>query len=167
MEIQIVLVLLFALNLALVWRLPAYRLVGAALFLLLPLVTVFFPQPQFELDYFWWRIAGSALIAAGTGLMVWVKQTTGRTLLDLGRTSNEIVTAGPYSYLRHPVYLAVVFIQVGWWWVWAGVYSFYFGMFIVALIWLHGYFEEKWLMAPKFGQQFSEYKKTTGMFWVK
>jgi protein-S-isoprenylcysteine O-methyltransferase Ste14 len=167
MEIQIVVVLLFALNLVLIWKLPAYRPVGAAVFLVLPLVTVFFPQPQFELDYFWWRIAGAALIASGIALMAWVKQATGRTLLEIGSAPAELVTAGPYGYLRHPVYLGVIFIQVGWWWLWAAVYSFYLGMFIVGLIWLQGYLEEKLVMQKLFGDKFRDYRKTTGMFWVK
>jgi protein-S-isoprenylcysteine O-methyltransferase Ste14 len=167
MEIQIALVLLFALNLLLIWKLPAYRLAGAVVFLLLPLITVFFSQPRFELDYFWWRIAGGALIAAGVALMVWVKLSTGRTLLEIGQAPKEVVTAGPYGYLRHPVYLGVVFIQIGWWWLFAAVYSFYFGMFIVALIWLQGYLEEKLVMAKLFGDKFRDYQKTTGMFWVK
>ncbi|MFA5112681.1 MAG: methyltransferase [Candidatus Margulisiibacteriota bacterium] len=167
MEIQIVFVLLFALNLWLIWQFPAYRTVGSGLFLLLPLGTVFFPQPQFALDYFWWRIAGAALIVAGAGLMAWVKMAAGRTLLEIGQVPAGIATAGPYGYLRHPVYLGVIFIQVGWWWLWAAVYSFYFGMFIVGLIWLQGYLEEKLVMQKQFGDKFLDYQKTTGMFWVK
>ncbi|MCU0641911.1 MAG: hypothetical protein MUC35_07540 [Candidatus Margulisbacteria bacterium] len=167
MELQIACVALFALNLILVWKVPAHRTIGSLIFLILPLVTVFIPQPHFELDYYWWRVAGAGLIAAGLGLMVWVKLTTGRTILELGSTPAELAIKGPYEFFRHPVYLGVVFIQVGWWWLFAAVYSFYFGMFMAALIWLQGYLEEKLIMLPKFGDQFRDYQKSTGMFWVK
>ena len=76
-------------------------------------------------------------------------------------------TDGPFAFVRHPVYLGLVFIFVGWWWAWAAVYAFYFGMFILALIWINAYLEEKIILMKAFGQKYSEYKQQTGMFWVK
>ena len=60
-----------------------------------------------------------------------------------------------------------LFVFVGWWWVWAAVYSFYFGMFILALIWLQAYLEEKFILEKQFGDQYRGYKQQTGMFWIK
>jgi len=171
MLIQILIVLLFALNLGLLWLahfqkpLNWYRYPGAVILCLLPLSGVFFQQPLFELDYFWWRIAGAAATILGGLLVGWALRTAG-LVLPAGEPK-ELATGGPFGFVRHPVYLGFVFIFVGWWWVWAAVYSFYFGMFLLALIWLNAYLEEKYIMDKTFGSKYGEYKQQTGMFWVK
>lgn len=152
MKIQLVFLILFALNLLLIWlKIPWYRSLGRAVLNLLPFFTVFFDQPRFQLDFFYWKIAGVILIILGLAIIVWVSKTPRKNL-----------DQGPYRYVRHPWYLALIFVWVGWWWVWAAIYSFYLGMFMLALVWLQAYLEEK-----KFGEEYKEYKRTTGMFWIK
>jgi protein-S-isoprenylcysteine O-methyltransferase Ste14 len=169
--IQILIVLLFALNLALVWlafyqkAFNFYRYPGAVVLCLLPLSGVFFAQPLFELDYFWWRIAGVAAIVLGAALVGWALRTAGLVLP--AEAPKELRTDGPFGFVRHPVYLGLVFIFIGWWWAWAAVYSFYFGMFLLALVWGNAYLEEKYILGKKFGSRYNEYKQQTGMFWVK
>ncbi|MFA4843881.1 MAG: methyltransferase [Candidatus Margulisiibacteriota bacterium] len=166
---QLLVVLIFALNLALLWsdKLAWWRLPGSLICAVLPLVTVFIPQPSFELDYFWWRIVGGVAIVAGAALIVWAQMALGRGLTNIGGTPAKLVTEGPYAFFRHPIYLGLIFVWVGWWWVFAAVYSFYGGMFILAAIWLQGYFEEKFVLEKSFGSKFKEYRQQTGMFWVK
>jgi protein-S-isoprenylcysteine O-methyltransferase Ste14 len=169
--IQILIVLLFALNLSLLWlahfqkSFGWYRFPGNALFILLPLAGAFFAQPLFELDYFWWRIAGAAAVILGSALIGWALLTAGPVFPI--SVPKELKTDGPFAFVRHPVYLGLVFIFVGWWWVWAAIYSFYFGLFILALIWVNAYLEEKLILAKSFGSQYGEYQRQTGMFWVK
>jgi protein-S-isoprenylcysteine O-methyltransferase Ste14 len=162
--IQIIIVLLFALNLLLGWlahfkkNFSWYRLPGWAIMVVLPLITVLAEQPKFELDYDWWRVAGAAAILLGGALVAWAKRV---------RAGQELVTAGPYAFVRHPIYLGLIFVFVGWWWIWAAVYSFYFGMFILAMLWLEAYLEEKLILEKQFGAKFHDYKRQTGMFWIK
>ena len=158
MSIQTGFVLIFALNMLLLNQFKWYRWPGSFVFALLPFVTVFFSQPRFELDYFWWRIAGVIAITLGVALIVWAKRHF---------KEGTLITSGPYQHLRHPIYLGLIFIFLGWWWIWAGVYSFYFGMFILGLIWIQGYLEEKFVLEKQFGKKFREYWSTTGMFWIK
>ncbi len=166
MKIQILMVALFALNLLSIWatywlpRCAWWRPIGYLIMAILPLGSVFFPQPQFDLDYFWWRIAGVVTIVSGLFILGWA-------IKEFSRRKGALFTGGPYQFVRHPQYLGLIFIWVGWWWVWAAVYSFYFGMIILALTWLQGYLEEKLILEKKFGQEYLNYKKQTGMFWVK
>ena len=166
MLLQWIIVLLFALNLLSIWltviinKCAWYRPIGLIIMSVMPLLTVFFGQPRFDLDYFWWRIVGVAAILLGVAIAGWAK-------LTLWKLSDKLVTSGPYQYVRHPLYLGLVFFIVGWWWLWAAVYSFYIGMFILMLIWINAYWEEKMVMEKRFGDEYKQYKKHTGMFWIK
>lgn len=130
---------------------------------LIPLLAVFPGQPRFELDYFWWRIAGFIAIVFGIGIYIWAIKEF-RTALKEG---NKLVDTGPFQFVRHPMYLGTIFIYVGWWWIWAAVYAFYIGMFVLASIWLQAYIEEKLVLEKDFGDQYREYRSKTGMFWIK
>jgi protein-S-isoprenylcysteine O-methyltransferase Ste14 len=170
MLIQILIVVLFALNLWLLWSLrknTAYSFLGSFLLVVLPLVSVFFDQPRFALDFFWWRVAGVIAIILGVGLLIWAKMAIGKMITNVAAIPDSLVTSGPYAYLRHPMYLGLIFINVGWWWVWAAVYSFYFGMFILVLFWVQAYLEEKLILDKQFGDQYAAYRRATGMFWIK
>jgi protein-S-isoprenylcysteine O-methyltransferase Ste14 len=174
MIIQISFVVVFALNMFLIWlsyltkKAGWFRIPGALIFSFIPFFTFFFPQPQFELDYFWWKVAGVIAICAGFAIAAWAEREmrkSGERVLDI--IPRHLFTAGPYAFIRHPHYTGLVLMWVGWWWVWASVYSFYFGMFILLLVWLEAYLEEKLVYEKLFADQFQEYRKITGMFWVK
>jgi len=136
--------------------------------LVIPLATVFFEQPHFSLDYFWWEIGGVAAMITGSAIIWWAKGELARSGVNwFTFLPSALVTGGPYQYVRHPQYLGLVFILVGWWWVFATAYSFYFGMFMLILIWLQGYLEEKLIMEKKFDQKYRDYRLHTGMYWVK
>ena len=156
---QLLFVAVFALNVFLLWSLKNiwYQRLGSLLFAVLPLLTVFLEQPKFELDHFWWIVAGVVAVVIGIGIVIWSKI----------EGKEEFNQKGPYQFVRHPMYLGLVFVFVGWWWAWSAVYSFYFGMFILALIWLQAYLEEKLVLLPKFGDKYRKYRSETGMFWIK
>jgi protein-S-isoprenylcysteine O-methyltransferase Ste14 len=131
---------------------------------LLPLAAVFPTQPRFLLDFFWWRIAGVIAIILGLGIYYWA-------ISEFKKVNKEepgkLIETGPYKYVRHPMYLGMLFVYVGWWWAWSAVYAFYFGMLIIAAIWLQALIEEKLFAEKTFGDKYREYRKITGMFWIK
>jgi protein-S-isoprenylcysteine O-methyltransferase Ste14 len=172
MLIQVLIVLFFVINLSLIWlafyqkAFNFYRYPGAVVLVLLPLAAVFFVQPHFELDYFWWPIAGLLAMVGGLALIGWAFSVRGEVCLPASLPA-QLPIDGPYALVRHPVYLGLIFIFVGWWWLWAAVYSFYFGLFSLAALWAQAYLEEKLLLAKTFGGKFVEYRRQTGMFWIK
>ncbi|OGC34292.1 hypothetical protein A2311_01165 [candidate division WOR-1 bacterium RIFOXYB2_FULL_48_7] len=168
MTIQWLLVIIFALNLALIWGIKAYSRAGLVILSCLPFLTVFFPQPRFDLDYFWWYPAGAGLLGLGLILayLTYAEYKKNHQLL-LDWPKKGFLTTGPYAFVRHPYYLALILAWFGWWLVWAAVYSLYFGMFILVLLWLNGWLEDKYVQEKRFGQAYKDYAGQTGMFWVK
>jgi protein-S-isoprenylcysteine O-methyltransferase Ste14 len=62
-----------------------------------------------------WRAAGMALMAAGAAVGVWSAVFLGRGLTPtpVPNGATELVTRGPYRYVRHPMYLAVLLFMGG------------------------------------------------------
>ncbi len=169
MRIQMVFVALFVLNMVLIWsaKLAWYRVPGFLIFLVTPFLMVFSRQPRFELDHFWWRVAGIAAMAIGLGIALWAGIEFKKASMRVSDPPREMITTGPYHFVRHPQYVGLIFMWVGWWWVWSAVYAFYFGMLILILIWIEAYLEEKFILEKKFGEQYRKYRAETGMFWIK
>jgi protein-S-isoprenylcysteine O-methyltransferase Ste14 len=173
MALQIFFTAFFALNILLVWatflsgRLKWYPALGEIFIGIIPFLTVFWDQPRFELDFFWWRVAGAAAMIMGLGIMVWAVLEFRKEGMLAEKAEHKFVTSGPYRFVRHPQYLGLVFMAVGWWWIWAAVYAFYFGMIILALTWIEAYLEEKFILEKRFGDQYRDYRRHAGMFWIK
>lgn len=173
MLIFLLLLLFFTLCLGLNWyfvlqkKSDWLRKIVIFIVLLIPLVMPFIAQPHFGLDFFWWKVAGVIAIIIGYGIFFWAKNMFAGSEELFGDVPNELIASGPFQFVRHPMYLGYIFIIVGWWWLWAAVYAFYFGLAIIALLWLQAYLEERLLLVPKFGDEYLEYRHQTGMFWIK
>jgi len=118
---------------------------------------------------FWLRWAGVGIVLAGFGLLQWSQITLGKSWSDTPRMMKEqtLITSGPYSTIRHPIYTAFIlilgstlFISSNWLigLCWAG-------MTILETISRIG-FEES-LMIEYFGDQYREYMKRTGRLFPK
>lgn len=91
--------------------------------------------------------AGPVTIAiqiAAAALMLWARLTFGRRSFHAGAnpTAGELVTSGPYHYLRHPIYAAILYFA------WAGiaahpsVRNVSIGLFASAMLGLRMFSEE-------------------------
>lgn len=61
------------------------------------------------------RWAGAAILAPGVGLALWARFTLGRssTVTAVPAPDAELVTRGPYRWLRHPIYSAGLLMLPG------------------------------------------------------
>jgi protein-S-isoprenylcysteine O-methyltransferase Ste14 len=112
----------------------------------------------------WLRWTGVAATCVGIGLFGWTHQVLGKnwTAIPALSENHELVTSGPYRYIRHPMY--TTFFIVG------------FGFLFLSANWLIGVIyigtlllmyavrisaEEK-MMLDRFGDAYRQYMKTTG-----
>ncbi len=60
-------------------------------------------------------ILGAALCALGVGFAIWARRFLGRNWgLPMSQKENaELVTGGPYAYVRHPVYSGMLLAMLG------------------------------------------------------
>jgi len=63
------------------------------------------------------NVVALAIQVAAVGLMIWARVVFGRRSFHAAGnpTEGELVTSGPYRYIRHPIYAAVLYFT------WAGV----------------------------------------------
>ena len=109
------------------------------------------------------RVIGVVLCALGIGLAIWARANLGRNWgMPMSRKENpELVTTGPYTFIRHPIYTGTITAMLG-------------SAITMSIIWLLPlivfgmYFifsarrEEK-LMIEEFPEQYRAYMQRTKM----
>ncbi len=104
---------------------------------------------------------GAALTALGVAFAVWARSHLGRNWSSHPalKEGHELVTSGPYRFVRHPIYTGILFAMIGSALaispVWFGVTVFagvVFGMRIR---------KEEGIMMRQFPEEYREYKKRT------
>ena len=112
----------------------------------------------------WLRWTGVVFALLGFSLLQWAQNTLGKNWSDTPRMMKEqrLITSGPYSFIRHPIYTAFLMIL--------GSILFISANWFIGLTWLAMTvlevasrigFEEN-LMLEYFGDQYREYGKSTG-----
>ncbi len=97
---------------------------------------------------------------AGLVLAIWARRTLGKNWSAnvVLKEDHELVTTGPYTYVRHPIYSAILLFVLG-----AAIHYRHVGGFILFIMffagaWYKAHQEEK-LMTAHFGEKYLEYKK--------
>ncbi len=108
-------------------------------------------------------IGGAAACAIGIGIAIWARIYLGRnwgTPMSL-RVEHELVTTGPYAFVRHPIYFGILLalagtaLAVGNWW--GVLLALLFAYFVYAAR------AEERLMAAHFPAEYSAYARRTKM----
>ena len=98
---------------------------------------------------------GAVFIVAGLSLLI-------AASIHLQR-ADEIVTSGPFRYIRHPIYFGIYILSIG-----LGLIFFAWIWFLVLIVfipiwWLECKSEEK-EMVEQFGEEYVAYQERTDMF---
>jgi protein-S-isoprenylcysteine O-methyltransferase Ste14 len=106
-------------------------------------------------------VVGLVLCLAGLGFAVWARLHLGRnwgTPMSL-KEGHELVTSGPYQYVRHPIYSGILLALVG-----SGLAAGLFWLLLFIIIcpyFAYSAKTEERLMAMQFPDKYPEYKKRT------
>ena len=112
----------------------------------------------------WLRWAGAGLTVLGILLFAWAHQALGvnwTAVLALSE-EQELVTSGPYRWVRHPMYTAFLVIGFGFWFLSAnGLVGLIYFSTLLLMVWTRLPAEEE-MMVERFGERYRAYQKTTG-----
>ncbi|HET9374058.1 MAG TPA: isoprenylcysteine carboxylmethyltransferase family protein [Chthoniobacterales bacterium] len=105
--------------------------------------------------------AGVILCAAGMIFLLWGRQCLGRNWSQTVavKKGHELVTSGPYRYLRHPMYAGGLLACIGSAIVAGGPWIFLLVILGALFLWRVG--AEDRLMAQQFPNEYPDYKKRT------
>ncbi|EHS52712.1 isoprenylcysteine carboxyl methyltransferase, partial [Rhizobium sp. PDO1-076] len=123
--------------------------------------TLFAIKPVYDSTYYdlWLEIAGFIFILCGFGVRLWC------TLYIGGRKSRDLLSDGPYSLCRNPLYVGSILAAIG---IGLQTEMLSFGIFCGVVCW--GIFhvvvkkEERYLLV-EFGEPYRLYFDTTPRFW--
>lgn len=110
-------------------------------------------------------ILGAILTALGVGLAAWARFALGRnwSAAVTLKHSHELIRAGPYARIRHPIYSGVVLGLFGTALV-IGEWRALVALAVLFASWLIKARKEEALLASEFGPAFQEHRCQTGMF---
>jgi protein-S-isoprenylcysteine O-methyltransferase Ste14 len=131
-------------------------------------LALYFITPWVDFAHFplsnWLRWAGGAATCAGIGLFAWSHQALGKNWTAILALSEkqELVTNGPYRYVRHPMYTAFFVIGFGFLFLSANwsISIFYLGT--LTMMYAARVSAEEKMMLDRFGDNYREYMKKTG-----
>jgi protein-S-isoprenylcysteine O-methyltransferase Ste14 len=153
------------------WGIYAIRLLVLLLLIAIIVLLARSPNWRHKLSFplpFWLRWAGVALGLASLGLWTWTHVALGTLWsapLQL-RTNHRLLTSGPYSRIRHPMYTAALAWATSLGLVIANWVPIVFAV-CVAVILLTRVPPEEQMMLERFGDEYREYMKRTGGFLPK
>lgn len=111
----------------------------------------------------WLRIGGLALAGLDLGLVVWTLGSLGSniTATSITREEHELVTHGPYRWVRHPLYTSgtILWISV---WAFSGLLIFLAIMVASLSVVLWRLPREEAELEERFGETYLSYKERTG-----
>lgn len=132
----------------------------------IPIVNSSFFQPFFKenISYFylywiWFLLIGLLFIGIAIRL-----NSLARTTLKTNRENSKnqkLVTKGVYEIIRHPIYSAWFLIFLGFVFVFDSLIGLIFSPILILLTEVEAILKEKYVLIPKFGMGYQNYKKNT------
>ena len=141
-------------------RLQRLLLIVLATVLLVPRIRLSVLDGRFLPASTWWFWIGAAVTASGLGFSVWARRYLGRNWSRAVtiKKDHELITGGPYSLVRHPIYAGLLLALFGC----ALALGEWRGLVAVSLVFVGLLrklrLEEQWLR-EQFGASYENYSK--------
>ena len=114
----------------------------------------------------WMRWTGVGLAVASTGLAAWVHRELGLNFSPQLRIRDhhQLVTSGPYRYVRHPMYTAFILLFVGYLLLTGNLFISGMGLVTLVLVMIFRTHKEERMMLERFGEEYRAYMDRTGRY---
>lgn len=113
----------------------------------------------------WLRWVGAGVVVIALALLIWAHQTLSASFsgnLEI-REQHKLITTGPYQWIRHPIYTAIMLWALGLALITANWFVACLPIAFAVFFWLRVPLEEK-MMLEGFGNEYGEYLKRTARF---
>ena len=93
------------------------------------------------------RVVAIALVAGAIGLAVATKRRMGAAFTPYPKPleSGQLVTSGPFAYVRHPIYTSVIVAAGAWAWLFQSIPGAWCTLVLLVFFALKARREERWL----------------------
>lgn len=142
-----------------------YLIIWCSSLTLIPIITSSFFEPffgsksYFEQLWIWFLILGIVLVISalyfGNSAMKINK------IRGLAKGKSRLITDGPYKIMRHPMYTSWAFSFLGLALIFDSFIALLITPFLILLLELEGFLEEKYLLIPQFGEKYENYRQKT------
>lgn len=115
------------------------------------------------------RWIGALVALAGIAMVWWTHRTLGRHwsgILEL-RESHHLISAGPYRYIRHPMYMALLILPVGMALLTANLLLALLQLGTTTAMYLARVADEEAMMLERFGDEYRSYMRRTGRLFPR
>jgi len=132
-----------------------------ALVLLIISAILNFTFPIKKIFFFPYNLTGILFVILGIQLILWGGNTFNKLSVELipGSNSKQVVTSGPFTFSRNPIYLSFVIFLIGTSFLLGSAIAFIAPLtFIIIFNFFFIPFEERW-MEKQFGKKYLDYKR--------
>jgi protein-S-isoprenylcysteine O-methyltransferase Ste14 len=108
-------------------------------------------------------VAGGAVCVAGVVLLLASFRRLGNALTatPVPIAGAGLRTSGPYRFVRHPIYSAVLLLTLGFLIAFGSAWSWIWGLAAVGFFWAKSRWEDR-LLSAEYGQEWARWSATTG-----
>lgn len=117
-----------------------------------------------------WAVAGALAVGAGSVLLLWCTRefyVAGRGTVAPWSPPQKLVTGGPYSVSRNPMYVAVVIVLCGWCVWFASRTLILYTVAVAGAFHLRILFYEEPRLHKAFGDPWLRYRMRVGRWFMK
>ena len=137
--------------------LPLAKLIGSALIVYLPLVIGGILATRLYKNNPWIEGIGTFVCMVGVGLAIWARNILGKNWSGnvMIQKDHYLIKDGPYSFVRHPIYLGGLLAMLGSSLVIGAIFGFAYCVFSMFGFWVKSKQEEE-LLAKQFPNEFPQ-----------